>query len=91
MFVLPLVVYWLLVIMFVVMIVRMIVSLIALFVPPLMDNPFSRMLASITEPIIAPYRAMLPTVKGIDLFSFIFAIIILQIMISFVGGLANIR
>jgi uncharacterized protein YggT (Ycf19 family) len=91
MFVLPLVVYWLLVIMLVVMIVRMIVSLLSLVVPPLADNPFSRMLASITEPIIAPFRAFLPTFNGVDFFSFIFAIIMLQIMMNFVNIFANLR
>ncbi len=91
MYILPLIGYWLLLALFIVMIVRMIVSLIAIFVPPLMDNGFSRFLASMTEPVISPFRALLPTINGIDFFSFIFAIIMLQLMMQFVGGLAAVR
>ncbi len=77
-----LLVYYLLFALFILMIVRMIMSWVGMFVPPLLDNAFSRLLASITEPVISPFRALLPSINGLDFFSFIFAIIMLQLMMS---------
>jgi YggT family protein len=81
--------YILLFILFILMMLRVILWIIGMFIPPIMDNPFARMLTSMTEPVIAPYRAILPAVNGIDFFSFIFSIIIIQIMMNFLNGLAH--
>lgn len=81
--------YILLFILFILMMLRVILWIIGMFIPPLMDNAFARMIASMTEPVIAPYRAILPAVNGIDFFSFIFSIIIIQIMMNFLSHLAN--
>ncbi len=81
--------YILLFILFILMMLRVILWIIGMFIPPLMDNAFARMITSITEPVIAPYRAILPAVNGIDFFSFIFSIIIIQIMMNFLNGLAH--
>ena len=81
--------YILLFILFILMMLRVILWIIGMFIPPLMDNPFARMITSMTEPVIAPYRAILPAVNGIDFFSFIFSIIIIQIMMNFLNGLAH--
>jgi YggT family protein len=80
--------YILLAILLVLMMVRVILWIIGMFIPPLQDNPFARLITSMTEPVIAPYRAILPAVNGIDFFSFIFSIIIIQIMMGFLGHLA---
>lgn len=74
---------------FILMMLRVILWIIGLFIPPLMDNQFARLLTSMTEPVIAPYRALLPAVNGIDFFSFIFSIIIIQVMMSFLSSLAH--
>lgn len=81
--------YILLFILFILMMLRVILWIIGMFIPPLMDNAFARMITSVTEPVIAPYRAILPAVNGIDFFSFIFSIIIIQIMMNFLNGLAH--
>jgi len=81
--------YILLFILFILMMLRVILWIIGMFIPPIMDNAFARMLTSMTEPVIAPYRAILPAVNGIDFFSFIFSIIIIQIMMNFLNGLAH--
>ena len=80
--------YILLFILFILMMLRVILWIIGMFIPPLMDNAFARMITSMTEPVIAPYRAILPAVNGIDFFSFIFSIIIIQIMMNFLSHLA---
>ncbi len=87
----PAIVYILLIIMQIAFFLRFIMWIIGMIVPPLMDSGFSRFLASMTEPIISPFRTLVPEIRGIDLFSFVFAYIMLQIMTSFVGGLAGIR
>ena len=81
--------YIVLFILFILMMLRVILWIIGMFIPPIMDNAFARMLTSMTEPVIAPYRAILPAVNGIDFFSFIFSIIIIQIMMNFLNGLAH--
>lgn len=80
--------YILLFILFILMMLRVILWFIGMFIPPLMDNAFARLITSMTEPVIAPYRAILPAVNGIDFFSFIFSIIIIQIMMNFLSHLA---
>lgn len=80
--------YILLFILFILMMLRVILWIISMFIPPLMDNSFARLITSMTEPVIAPYRAILPAVNGIDFFSFIFSIIIIQIMMNFLNHLA---
>ena len=80
--------YILLFILFILMMLRVILWIIGMFIPPLMDNSFARLITSMTEPVIAPYRAILPAVNGIDFFSFIFSIIIIQIMMNFLTHLA---
>ena len=81
---------WLfLVILFALMMIRMILWIVGMFIPPLMDNGFARMVTSMTEPIIAPYRAILPAVNGIDFFSFIFSIIVIQLMMGFLDSLVH--
>jgi YggT family protein len=81
--------YYLLLALFILMMVRIILWLIGMFIPGLMDNPFSRVITSLTEPIIAPYRAILPQVNGIDFFSFIFSIIVIQLMMNYLNQLAR--
>lgn len=81
--------YYLLLALFILMMLRIILWLVGMFIPPLMDNPFARLITSMTEPIIAPYRAILPAVNGIDFFSFIFSIIVIQLMMNFVNQLAR--
>ncbi|MDB5079203.1 MAG: hypothetical protein JWP00_1127 [Chloroflexi bacterium] len=81
--------YYLLFALFIMMMLRVILWLIGMFVPPLMDNPFARMITSLTEPIIAPYRSILPAVNGIDFFSFIFSIIVIQLMMNYLSQLAR--
>jgi YggT family protein len=49
---------------------------------------FGRLLADITEPIVGPIRRVLPPVGGFDL-SPILAIILVQILGSFLAQLAN--
>ncbi|MCC6313568.1 MAG: YggT family protein [Thermomicrobiales bacterium] len=46
---------------------------------PTMRWPISRMLADVTEPVIAPIRQVVPPVGMIDL-SFIVAIILIQVI-----------
>ncbi len=81
--------YYLLLALFILMMVRVILWLVGMFIPALADNAFSRVIASLTEPIIAPYRAILPEVNGIDFFSFIFSIIIIQLMMNYLNQLAR--
>ena len=50
------------------------------------DNPFVAMLYQITEPILAPLRAVIPRIGMIDL-SPLVAIIILQVISSAIGRL----
>lgn len=90
MVVLALIAYYMLLVLFVIMIISMIMSWIALAVPPLANNGFYRFLQSVTAPVISPFRALLPAINGIDFFSFIFAIVMLQLMMNFVGRLAGV-
>ena len=83
--------YYLLFFLFILMMLRVILWIVGMFIPPLMDNPFARMVTSMTEPIIAPYRAILPAVNGIDFFSFIFSIIVIQLMMNYLNMLAQLR
>lgn len=83
--------YYLLFVLFILMMLRVILWIVGMFIPPLMDNAFARMVTSMTEPIIAPYRAILPAVNGIDFFSFIFSIIVIQLMMNYLNMLAQLR
>lgn len=83
--------YYLLFILFILMMLRVILWIVGMFIPPLMDNGFARLVTSMTEPIIAPYRAILPAVNGIDFFSFIFSIIVIQLMMGYLNSLALLR
>ena len=83
--------YYLLFFLFILMMLRVILWIVGMFIPPLMDNGFARMVTSMTEPIIAPYRAILPAVNGIDFFSFIFSIIVIQLMMGYLNSLALLR
>ncbi len=87
----PSIVYVLLYIESIALLVMLIMSWVVVAVPPLGQNPFFRILVSMTEPIIAPFRTLLPVIKGLDLFSFIFAYMMLRIMLGLVGTLSSVR
>ncbi|HEX2913812.1 MAG TPA: YggT family protein [Chloroflexia bacterium] len=85
------IVFWIVYVFYIILIVRAIISLVAMFVPPFMDNPFYRFLAGMTDPVITPFRSLLPTINGLDLFSFIFAFILVRVvLISYLGSLAGV-
>ena len=52
------------------------------------DNEFARLLETITEPLLAPVRQLLPRTSMID-FSGMIVIIVLYVMISVVQTAAN--
>ncbi len=91
MIILPIIGYTLLYILNLAILLRVLLWLVGMFVPPLADTGFGRFLNSVTEPIISPFRLLVPTINGIDLFSFLLAVIILRIMLTFVGDFANLR
>jgi YggT family protein len=51
------------------------------------SNPIVRVLAAIVDPVLAPFRRVLPTFSGID-FSPLLAIIVLGALAQIIGGLA---
>lgn len=52
------------------------------------DNEFARLLETITEPLLAPVRQLLPRTSMID-FSGMIVIVVLYVMISVVQTAAN--
>lgn len=86
---LPYIVYILLTIMSLLLFARMICWIIAMIVPPFADNVINRILASLTEPMIRPFRAVLPTINGIDIVSFIFASVFISVVRRMLQILAN--
>lgn len=68
---------------------RFILGWLGMLIPPLINNGFYKLIVSVSEPIMAPFRPLMPAINGIDLFSFIFASIMVQIMLNLVGILAN--
>ena len=95
MYILPLIVYIMITIVFFAMIARMILWLVLMFFPDLervfTGNIFYQTVFSLSEPMIAPFRSVLPTISRIDIFSFVFASIILQIVRSYIGMMAGLK
>jgi uncharacterized protein YggT (Ycf19 family) len=84
-----LIVYLLLTFMWLMVIASVICWVISLAVPTITGTGFYRFVQGVINPVVQPFRAVIPTVNGIDFFSFILAFAFLQIVRSFVGGLAG--
>lgn len=61
----------------------MIISVILSWVAPGSHNPGAELVAQITEPVLAPFRRILPSMGGLDI-SPIFAFILIQLLQSWV-------
>jgi len=61
----------------------MIISVILSWVAPGSHNPGAELVAQITEPVLAPFRRILPSLGGLDI-SPIFAFILIQLLQSWV-------
>ena len=89
----PLIVFFLLVIVAIAMYVRILIWLLAMLIPDMantfMSNGFYRLAFSLTEPLISPFRRIVPMTGSVDWFSFIFANISIYIMINFMSELAG--
>jgi uncharacterized protein YggT (Ycf19 family) len=85
---LPLVVSWFLWLLVMAFVVRAICWFLGWLVPPLRDNPVARITASITEPMVAPFRGLTPDVNGFDLFSYAIAFFSLNIVMALVYSLS---
>jgi YggT family protein len=59
----------------------MIISVILSWVAPGSHNPGAELVAQITEPVLAPFRRMIPNLGGLDI-SPIFAFIVIQLLQS---------
>lgn len=59
----------------------MIISVILSWVAPGSHNPGAELVAQITEPVLAPFRRMIPSLGGLDI-SPIFAFIVIQLLQS---------
>ena len=65
--------------------VAIIIRALMSWVMPVDGTGISRVLIDVTEPILAPIRRMLPPLGGID-FSPLLAIILIQVITTFVAG-----
>jgi uncharacterized protein YggT (Ycf19 family) len=84
-----LIVYVLLTLLAVVLFVNFICWIISMAIPPFQESAFFRFIQSIVNPIVQPFRGIIPAVNGVDFFSFMFAIIFVYIIRGFVGMLAS--
>lgn len=70
------------------LIIAVIVRSLFSWFPMSRDNEFARLLETITEPLLAPVRQLLPRTSMID-FSGMIVIVVLYVMISVVQTAAN--
>lgn len=70
------------------LIIAVIVRSLFSWFPMSRDNEFARLLETITEPLLAPVRQLLPRTSMVD-FSGMIVIVVLYVMISVVQTAAN--
>jgi YggT family protein len=69
-----------------ILIVLIMVRILLTWIPGVQGNPIVRLLGRVVDPVIAPFRRVLPTFSGFD-FSPLLAIIVLGVVAQILGGL----